>query len=249
MKTVSILKNMFFLTLAIFTFAGCKKENTSALQSQSSASQQTNLEFQNLQLVLQPGLENGDDADVQILDSDPNSGNANSGQIPELDIITWTINGSPFYVRSYIKFDSLLVIPKTAKIGSARLHLYGVKNSIYTPQGNSIYPGSVYNQFPNNSCIISRVKSDWSENSITWNNAPDWHKMIQDTIPISTSQWNYDVVIDVTNLVKNMVQDSSNYGFSIRLSKEFKYRSMIFASSDNSDARKRPKLVVNYKLQ
>ena len=79
------------------------------------------------------------------------------------------------------------------------------------------------------------------------NNQPAVTETNKVAIPASTSQWGYEVQdIDVTNMVKDMVTNATNNGFCIMLQNEVFYRSVTFASSDNADAAKRPKLVITY---
>jgi hypothetical protein len=248
MKTISTLRKVLFAFIVLISLK-CKKENASAVVAdQSSNSQNASLNDQNTRLVLQPGPEDGSDAVINKLLHYADSRDGNLGQVPELYIEAWTINRKAVFTRCYIKFNDLSSIPSKAKITSSHLYLYGVPNSTSNPNGNSIYPGSPYNQWPDNRCLVSRVRKDWNEDSITWNNAPQWYETLQDTIPVSTSRWNYNVVLNVEDMVTRMVRDSSNYGFPITLLNETKYRSMIFASSENPDATKRPKLIVNYRI-
>ncbi len=64
--------------------------------------------------------------------------------------------------------------------------------------------------------------------------------------PLST--WNYDVALNVTNLVQDMVNLSAanRFGFLFSLQTEVRYRSLVFASSDNSDPNLWPELEVTY---
>jgi hypothetical protein len=84
---------------------------------------------------------------------------------------------------------------------------------------------------------------------MTWNTQPTVSESNRVAIAASTSQWNYNVIdIDVTELVKSMVNSSnSNYGFCFMLQSETYYRSMTFGSANNTNAAKRPKLVIEYR--
>lgn len=248
MKLTFNLSLIAFFAVAI-TFSGCTKTSLSAV-STGQVSNEVNSGRSTL--ILQPGLDNGSDAFVFMSTGDSSAANTNYNDIPELPMVAWTNNNYPVTLRSYIKFDSLSTIPLNVKIISAHLFLYGLdkKTSNTTPQGNSIYSGSPYNKkYPVNSCLIERARENWSEDSITWNNQPGGFDDVADTIPSSTSQWDYNVKVDVTNLVTKIVKSQKNYGFLIKLNIEERYRSMLFASSEASDTTKRPKLVVIYKLQ
>ncbi len=250
MKTFSFIKPSTFLLLFSIILFSCKKEAATSVSENYSMDARQALDSEGVtRLILQPGPSDGQDAYISILENISGSGNGNTGQVPEISMTKWTINGTPVSVRSYLKFTGLSVIPSTAKIVSAELSLYGLPgSSISHPQGNSIYPGSPTSSYPNNSCIISRVtKHNWDESTITWNNQPNSTIFGEAIIRQSTKQWNYNVTVDVTTMVKRMVEDSQNFGFSIRLANEAIYRSLLFGSCEASEVNKRPKLVVRYK--
>jgi hypothetical protein len=198
-------------------------------------------------LTLRPGHEDGHDAYVQTLKSNPAVANSNFNDVPELVAAQWTDLGSPMTVRFFIKFSGLSQIPSTANIKSAELHLYGESSSNVIIQGNSIYPGSPYSIYPDNSCLVERVTKDWNEDTITWKNQPPVTDRNEDTIPSSTKQWNYNAKIDVTKYVQTMVSNpDKNFGFRVSLKTEEQYRSMEFGSCE-ADSVNRPELIVRYK--
>ncbi|MEP6514272.1 MAG: DNRLRE domain-containing protein [Parafilimonas sp.] len=243
-------KNAILLFLTAVIFFSCEKDyNTGTGENQVSGLNTGFLmQKDTIVLTLRPGPNNGNDAFVANLNREYIHTNYNHD--PELAMVEWTVNGQPVTERSFLKFDELSIIPSNATIISARLSLYGLdpNTSSTAPQGNSVYEGSPYKG--ENGCYIERViEHDWSEDLITWNNKPASDKNLKDSIPPSTSQWNYDATIDVTNLVSLMVgEGNSNYGFFIRLKGINPYRSILFSSSEAADASKRPKLVVTYKL-
>ncbi len=207
-------------------------------------------------LALQPGSTDGQDALVGIRATDGSVvANTNFNSIPELSISRWTYNAQGAgggTNRAYLKFAGLSAIPAGAEIVSAKLSLFGLNQqetsqSSSTPQGNSFYPGSTYPG--NNKSWIKRVTGgDWEETTITWNNKPATTTTNQAELPASTSQYNFDVVdLDITNMVKDILSSGRNYGFCLQLQNEQIYRSLLFASSEFTDAAKRPKLVVEYR--
>lgn len=209
-------------------------------------------------VTLQPGATEGQDAKPAAMQgcsggsSYANVPNINFPNDPDLAIAAWTFNAdgcATGQYRSFLKFTALSNIPQTATILSAKLSLYGVTSSGASPQGNSYYPGSPYNSYGTNACWIKRVTGSWTETGITWNNQPSVTDANRIAIPASTSQWGYNATdLDVTEMVKAMVNNTnSNNGFCIMLQVEEYYRSVNFASSDHTDATKRPKLVVTYK--
>ncbi len=201
-------------------------------------------------VTMQPGTD-GQDALVITKDGDNTSPNLNIGQHTELVYSKWTYGGQGFgegAMRSYIRFAAVSSIPANAEILSAKLSLYGVASSGFTPEGNSHFPGSPYGSGPDNPGWIKRVTSNWEEATITWNNKPGTVDAGQASIPGTTTQWNFNATdIDVTDMVRTMVSTNSNYGFCLTLQNEAIYRNVIFASSEATDAARRPKLVVVYR--
>lgn len=238
--------------LILSLFYGCSKESDSTPNALSASGTSLSTVGDTVTLVLQPGPGEGQDAFVQQYQYHPDNANDNWGTYPELTALTWTSSGYYLRQRIYIKFTGLNAIPANANIISASLSLYGIAplTSQVTPQGCSIYPGSIYNDlYSDNSCAVLRVTSgDWSQDTITWNNKPDYGGNTAAIIPSSNSRWGYDTTADVFRLVKQIVAQQKNYGFCIRLRYEEIFRSMLFASSESADPTKRPKLVVKYTL-
>jgi hypothetical protein len=240
--------------LTIVVFTSCKKETTepaSSLQSLQNASVNSAIAEQNSPTftvvdnsdgthtaTLQPDATNGQDVHVYKRNGSPEVANENFNTVPELDISAWTYNGSPIFLRVYLRFDDLAKIPSTAHVLSATLYLYGLSSSITSPQGN----------YGDNRCIIEPATGPWDESTLTWNTQPKASDRFHVTIPASTSQWNYDVALDdVKAMVTRAVKyPDRNFGVRISLAEESYYQNMVFASSESSDPTKRPKLVVVY---
>lgn len=207
-------------------------------------------------VTIQPGPSDGIDARPTAVQNcttgSPfiDAGNSTAPDFQDMPVAAWTNNANgcaTMQHRAFLKFTALSNIPQTATILSAKLSLYGVSSSPSLPQGNSYYPGSPYNSSGTNECWIKQVSGTWSESAITWNNQPAVTETDKVAIPASTSQYGYDALdIDITNMVKDMVNNATNNGFCIMLQNEVYYRSITFASSDNVDAAKRPKLVITY---
>ncbi|HVG40420.1 MAG TPA: DNRLRE domain-containing protein [Chitinophagaceae bacterium] len=155
---------------------------------------------------------------------------------PELSATAWTNSGSPAYTRGLVKFD-MSSISTDAKILSAKLTLY----SNPTPLNGNLLDA---NFGSNNALVIQRVISSWN-NNVTWQNQPSGDAATQIAIP-HTNASRLDLIdIDVTNLVKGMMQ-SGNHGFLLKLANEVAFTSRIFCSSKYNDASKHPKLVIEY---
>ena len=162
----------------------------------------------------------------------------NYGTVPFLNMHAWTNGGITANQRSLIDFD-LSMIPANARIQSAFLFLY-VDMTVNT------FPGGHQQLSGSNESIIKRVIANWNELLVTWNNQPSTTTLNQTTIPQSTAS-NQDYIIDVTNLVQDMINDTINsFGFFIKLINENYYRRMIFASKDNPDEELHPRLNVMY---
>jgi len=254
------LKTLSYLALSAIVFSACQKDvnalkpinSAPSTDEVSNVSDEVTSEFDALlgctRLTLRPGPQKGQDTWIDYKPDDPSYANGNAGLATQMKVLAWTIGGAPVYSRSLIRFDDLANIPAGKKIVSAKLFLYGPSSSpVYLPQGNSTYPGSPYEV--SNTTLVQKVTSPWDENIVTWKTQPTITTIGQEKITASTSQWNYDVKVDVTSLIKTMLVNDggTNYGFRLRLADESAYRSMGFYTSEASDRTKRPKLVVTYK--
>lgn len=249
LKSVSLKKGMYVTLLcSSFILFSCQKDHISSPQSQTVQTEENSdatvfsyLEDGLTKLVLRPCADDGQDVYVDKLGSLP-AGNQN--YVPELPINNWT-NGAPLNTRSFIRFDKLALVPTSGTVVSAKLYLYGLSSSLNTPQGNSWYPGAPYG-YQKNDCYVQQVLGPWDETTLTYDNQPATSAENQGYLAASTSQWNYNAVVDVTALVQKMVADpSTNYGFGIRLVNESIYRSVVFGSSE-ANRNVRPRLVVKY---
>ena len=244
MKFHSMLKMQLLgisIAFLLFTFSACKKENSSAPQTQlteenSDASIFKTLAGDTTKLILRPGPELGQDVYIQAYGFETD---VNYSSVPELPIKSWTNGGAPIQNRSFIKFTKLSDIPANATILSAHLYLYGLSQSISTPGGNA---GS-------NSCWVQRVTgSDWDESTLTWENGPASTTDDEASLPASTSTWNYNVKINVTAMVQKMVANpSTNFGFCILPKQTGTFNEVVFASAESTTPALRPRLIVFFK--
>lgn len=233
-------KKFFFncCLLTLIIFSSCTKKNISnpSTSLSSSTSDEVSLSNQgfNIKLTLRPGPNSGQDVYV---DKELGVRSHNLNYVPELNANAWTIDGNPYNSGSYIRFDSLVIVPTSTSIISAKLYLFGLSSSLSTPQGDN----------GDNACYIQRVLGSWDESTLKHSTEPASTTEGQSILLPSTSQWNYNAVADVTGLVSYMVaHPSENFGFFIHLQTQTPYRSIVFGSSEQSDKNLRPKLVVTY---
>jgi hypothetical protein len=188
------------------------------------------------ELTLQPDACHGKDAHVVYISGIPSAADGNYETSNELVPAAWTFNGTLGYLRAFIDFTDLQLIPQGTTVTYAYLSLYGKPSSATAPQGNQ----------GQNDCYVQRVTGAWAENTITWNNQPGATTTNQVALPGSNgATFNYDVIdLNVTSLIQDIINQpvASRYGLLIKLQNESIYKSIVFASSDYADASKHPKL-------
>lgn len=186
-------------------------------------------------LTLQPGPAG---KDAEIFSCVPcGYSTRNFGNIGDLCAVSWTNNGNSSKIRGLIQFD-LSGIPTGSIINDARLSLY------YNPNTDE---GQHFRYFGNNSALLQRITQNWNETTVTWNNQPTTTTHNQVVIPSSTSSTQDYPNINVTPLIRDMVNNpSTSFGMMLKLQYESHFRKLIFASGDYSVASKRPKLTVTY---
>jgi len=240
-KKTKLIAHAFVISLGLATvFSSCEKTDlqkpgaTGLSQASTSDEISFSKEASNLKLTLRPGPKHGQDV---YFDKDQGVESNNLNYVPELCANSWTINGSLYRSGFYIRFDSISLVPSGSHVVSAKLYLYGLPNSLSTPQGDN----------GDNACYVDRVTSSWDQSTLTYLNRPKNSPDHSVTLAASTSQWNYNAVVDVTPYVSYFVsKPSENYGFYIHLITQDQYRSIVFGSSEQSDKSFRPKLVVTY---
>jgi len=211
-------------------------------------------------LTTQPGPANGQDAEIRTMDGGCQTAGSplpdhfmNFGNEPYMSITDWTWNAggcSGGTLRSLIRFDELSLIPAGAIIINAKLTLsHPPSNVAYW--GNNYFPGTpLPNTNPGSVYLVDRSPAGfWLESSVNWWNAPGFEPALSAPIPVTTTQWNGSVSVDVTNLVQEIMNGGGiNNGFYLKLDNEVHYRSQVYATSEYPDAALRPILVVEYKV-
>ena len=160
-----------------------------------------------------------------------------------------------------IKFEGISLLPSTVKILSAKLCLYGVDSSINDAaildgaqvggDGNSYFTGADTDF--SNTVLVKQITSAWDAQSVTYNSMPSFGDTASGIIAASTSRWDYNAVVDLTNLVQQWVENpASNFGISLSIANvinffyENIYREMVFYSSYAQDSLRRPQLIIQY---
>jgi N-acetylneuraminic acid mutarotase len=175
--------------------------------------------------------------DIHIINSMPNF---NNDPHPEFLITAWTCGGALCNDRQLIQFD-LSSIPANAILTHAGINLFANPNPVTIPSAN---------YGTNNSFVIQRITSPWNEQTVTWNTKPTAVNLNQVTVPQSSSANQNCLDIDVTNLVKDMLNDSAHsFGFNFQLVDESNYyNGRDFATSDNPNSSKWPSIQICYRM-
>ena len=193
-------------------------------------------------IVLQPGNQDGKDAWIWSYDpfeninfGENNSSNFGLNNVIRSEVWIWdNVTQVSDTIRGILDFD-LSQIPTNSMITEAKLSLYYFVNTGYTQQTGE------------NEMLIQRVTQDWSETAITWNNKPSTTEVNQQTITRSTSNTQDYLDLNVTALVQDMVDSSSNsYGFMLKMLNEVTFKGLTFASSEHPDTNLHPKLEITY---
>jgi hypothetical protein len=178
-------------------------------------------------ITIQPGQAKGKDAMV-ICDDESGPNNNNFGDKDDL-----FIGNNPDFdavARAYLQFD-LSEIPNNAVIVSACLKLYQAKTG-----GSEGFIISVH-----------RVSQSWQEDTITWNNQPNYHNMPESTTSVILGEETW-LSWDITTLLLEWLDGSTvNYGVVLKDTDEASVHSYITChSSEYGFTPKCPKLDINY---
>ena len=192
-------------------------------------------------VVIQPHFSNGDESDLFSLIPTGSGAYANT----EFYIIAWTNSGTPDYNRHVLKFDALTdtsVIPAAARIGSAKLVLFGRPSSSEGNYGNSLYSGTPYPS--SNEGWIYPLAAAFDKYTVNWSTQPGILHTDSVATPVSYEQWNQNDTIDVTTLA-TYLRAHGNLGFMFKLQNESAYRERMWCTSMYADSTKHPLLIVS----
>jgi len=182
-------------------------------------------------VILQPGPEEGKDAQLWTIHPDNNYGFSE-----KFSCMAWTHSGVPGTNRAAIDFD-LSVIPPGMTIVDARLSLFFV----------NLEP-TYFGHTGDNGAWLQLITEPWEEYTATWNDQPATTTFDQLYLPPSTDPYQDYTNIDVTTLINHLYSEPETYhGMMLRLIEESFYRCLLFASSDYPDTiEMRPKLEITY---
>lgn len=233
MKT-NLLK-CFFACIGIILFTGCSSDEL--LTEENSSEDGVSLRHA---LVLQPNS-NVDNLAIMTF---PNSfppfnypAGYNQTGLPNtsLEIYAWTHSGYYSNGKATLKFNILSYLNSTNKINKATLKLKSVPGK--TPLNQLANHGSA------NAFYVQQITSYYTAASITSSGLPSVSNQV--TVP-HTNATMQDVEIDVTTLVRNMVNSNRDYGFLLRLVNETRYNCRYFCSSTYPDVSMRPSLTIDF---
>lgn len=179
----------------------------------------------------------------------PSSQATNYNNFPSFQATVWTYLGIPAPRRSLMKFGFGRVPPACTPqtLVSAKLYLY---------QGDELGNTAAYyvlNQISNDA-EIRRIKTTWNPATVTWSTQPAYFPGLpgpsknavaisQIATPFIGNQDNQ--VVDVTDMVKQMLQPNKNFGFEIQfpVGRETQaYKGRTYGSFTNSNLALRPVL-------
>lgn len=182
-------------------------------------------------IIIQPGPVEGKDAEIGVWFL-PNGTESyyGVGGGETVECYVQENIGSAVFQEVLLQFP-LGDIPPGATIVSAKLEVYGYGIINYV------------NQFA--TMRISKITSNWDENSVSWENKP-----LREYPPVESIVFLHEGMLnwyeaDITEVVQEWVDEPSlNYGLNFHLAPN--EASSEIHSSDNPDSSKRPKLIVKY---
>lgn len=185
-------------------------------------------------LVLKPGAE-GEDTWLNDRDGQRDNNCANG---KELVLYNWTFDGRPYRVQLAMRFD-LTQLPPDAIIEDAHLSLFNSPNSNEGHQRG--------HEGRNTDFAIRRITTPWEENTVTFNTTPKSTRTGEVLVAGHRTNNQDFTDLKVTELVQTM-HTGENFGFYLSLTGRDIYNTLIFASSDHSNADLHPELKINYSV-
>ncbi len=190
-------------------------------------------------ITLQPGPDDGKDAYVYYKDIAPSLVDANFSTQEYIYCGAYTDSGLPKGGRGLIEFDFSFLASASSVIEA--------KLSLFHYGGAATHGSGDEERRDISSFYLRRITESWSESTVTWNTQPAATPIHQVAVSAPATFTSDFVDIDVTQLVKDMVEYGNN-GFQIILQVESTYRSLWIGSSENTydNGENRPKLEITY---
>lgn len=164
------------------------------------------------------------------------------GKSQGLQIGTWTWSSQQGSMRTLIQFD-LSTIPDSVEILSANMVLKNdpLNNDDISDGGHgTLSSGS-------NQSVLYLLKSAWDQDTVTWNNCPEFDTSTGVILNASDSA-NQTYYVDITQYINAMHTGViPNNGFIIKQILETRYAALMFASSEHVNVESRPSLEIVYK--
>ena len=219
MKNLSAILLVLLPIILIHALISCNKEATINYESDTIK----------VATIFQPDSITGENAIIENISPDINFGN-----YPIIAAFAWTDTGFFNVARSLIKFDLSKISPFMT-IKSAKLTLYFNSYSNLNAQTGE------------NDFTIYRIAQPWNVSTVTWNNQPAISNLDSVAALKSTSVDQSYKNIDVTNLVRDIINNPSvSFGFLLKLNNESPYGLVVFGSCYNNDSSVHPKLIIYY---
>ena len=160
-------------------------------------------------------------------------------------ISAWTDNAhgcGKVYSRVVMYFSQINQLLASKKIKSAKLRLLGSAE----PGGPTFeyfvgIPGPFTNEV-----LIRRIVTAWNASKVSWNTQPYVTNVNEVMIPATTLKNSYNVTMNVTAMVQDMIDSKKNNGFLLLLKYEEPYRSMPFYFPNQDQIEKQSKLIIDY---
>lgn len=169
-------------------------------------------------------------ADINFGEANP----SNEGLNNVIRSESWVWDTEADTIRGMLDFD-LSAIPEGTTIIEANLSLFFYSNPDFTQQVGD------------NDLLIQRIVEDWVEAEVNWINQPITSTLNEVTLPSSESLVQDYPNINVTDLVQDMIDNSSmSFGFMLKMIEEEPYKGLTFASSEHIDSTLHPTLEIIY---
>lgn len=157
----------------------------------------------------------------------------------------WTDNAhgcGKIHSRVIMYFSQINRLAANTKIKSAKLKLLGAREG----SGASFAYFAGYASDITNEVLIRRIVGAWNTTRPSWNTQPDVTNVNEVMIPATTLKYSYNVTMDVTAMVQDMVDSKKNNGFLFLLKYAEPYRATAFYLPNQPITEEQSKLIIDY---